>query len=84
MPHYEFYCEKCEKEVTLTMSIAERERGGFPLLAVGSGEAGREIEGPMVIVILGGLLTSTVLNSLVRPTLALRDGRFERRSVSVG
>jgi len=29
MPHYEFHCEKCEKEVTLTMSIAERERGGY-------------------------------------------------------
>ncbi len=57
---------------------------GLLPLAIGSGEAGREIEGPMVIVILGGLLTSTVLNSLVRPTLALRDGRFERRSVSVG
>ncbi len=29
MPHYEFYCEKCEKEVTLTLSIAERERGAY-------------------------------------------------------
>ncbi len=29
MSHYEFYCEKCEKEVTLTVSIAERERGGY-------------------------------------------------------
>jgi Cu/Ag efflux pump CusA len=57
---------------------------GLLPLAIGRGEVGREIEGPMVIVILGGLLTSTVLNSLVRPTLALRDGRFERRSVSVG
>jgi len=38
----------------------------------------------MAIVILGGLLTSTVLNLLVLPTLALRDGRFERSSVSVG
>jgi Cu/Ag efflux pump CusA len=38
----------------------------------------------MAIVILGGLLTSTVLNLLVLPTLALRYGRFERQSVSVG
>jgi putative FmdB family regulatory protein len=29
MPHYEFYCEKCKKEVTLTLSIAERERGDY-------------------------------------------------------
>ncbi len=27
MPHYEFYCEKCRKEVTMTLSISERERG---------------------------------------------------------
>ncbi|OOO02605.1 MAG: Cobalt-zinc-cadmium resistance protein CzcA [Chromatiales bacterium USCg_Taylor] len=48
-------------------------------IAIGSAEAGHEIEGPMAIVILGGLLTSTVLNLLVLPTLALRYGRFERR-----
>jgi Cu/Ag efflux pump CusA len=53
-------------------------------LAIGSGEAGREIEGPMAIVILGGLLTSMALNLLVLSTLALRDGRFERPSGSVG
>ena len=45
-------------------------------LALGTGEAGREIEGPMAIVILGGLITSTALNLLVLPTLALRYGRF--------
>jgi Cu/Ag efflux pump CusA len=32
----------------------------------------------MAIVILGGLVTSTLLNLLVLPTLALRFGRFER------
>jgi Cu/Ag efflux pump CusA len=50
---------------------------GLLPLALGSGEAGREIEGPMATVILGGLLTSTVLNLLVLPTLALRYGKFE-------
>lgn len=51
---------------------------GFGLLplALGSGQAGREIEGPMAIVILGGLVTSTALNLLVLPTLAARFGRF--------
>ena len=51
---------------------------GLLPLALGSGDPGREIEGPMAIVILGGLLTSTVLNLLVLPTLALRYGRFEK------
>jgi CzcA family heavy metal efflux pump len=54
---------------------------GLLPLALGSGEAGREIEGPMALVILGGLLTSTLLNLLVLPTLALRYGRFGGTSV---
>lgn len=49
---------------------------GLLPLALGSGQPGKEIEGPMAIVILGGLATSTVLNLLVLPTLALRYGRF--------
>jgi Cu/Ag efflux pump CusA len=48
-------------------------------LALGSGDPGREVEGPMAIVILGGLVTSTSLNLLVLPELALRFGRFERQ-----
>lgn len=48
-------------------------------LALGSGDPGREIEGPMAIVILGGLITSTILNLLVLPTLAFRFGSFETR-----
>jgi Cu/Ag efflux pump CusA len=51
---------------------------GLLPLAVGSGAPGREVEGPMAIIILGGLTTSTALNLLVLPTLALRYGRFER------
>ncbi len=51
--------------------------GLFPL-AIGSGAAGQEIEGPLAIVILGGLITSTALNLLVLPALALRFGRFEK------
>jgi Cu/Ag efflux pump CusA len=57
---------------------------GLLPLALGSGNSGREIEGPMAIVILGGLITSTVLNLLVLPTLALRYGRFEREAEAVG
>ena len=51
---------------------------GLLPLAIGSGDPGREIEGPMAIVILGGLLTSTTLNLLVLPTLAVRYGSFEK------
>lgn len=47
-------------------------------LAIGSGEPGREIEGPMAIIIVGGLITSTLLNLLVLPAILLRFGRFER------
>ena len=53
---------------------------GLLPIAIGSGEPGREIEGPMAIVILGGLITSTALNLLVLPTLAVRYGRFEKNA----
>ena len=36
-------------------------------LALESGEAGREVQGPMAQVILGGLITSTLLNLLIFP-----------------
>src|SRR2546422_5706938 len=49
---------------------------GLLPIAIGSGDPGREIEGPMAIVILAGLVTSTALNLLVLPTLAVRYGRF--------
>lgn len=38
--------------------------------------AGQEIEGPMAIVILGGLISSTLLNLLLLPALSLKFGRF--------
>ncbi len=49
---------------------------GLLPVALASGQAGGEIDGPMAVVILGGLVTSTALNLLVLPTLALRYGRF--------
>ena len=49
---------------------------GLLPLVIGSGEPGREIEGPMASIIMGGLLTSTVLNLLILPALLLRFGRF--------
>src|SRR6185503_12704963 len=64
-----------ERLMPILMTATVTALGLLPL-AIGSGEAGREIEGPMAIVILGGLITSTVLNLLVIPSLALRFGRF--------
>ena len=47
---------------------------GLLPIAIGSGEAGREIEGPMALVILGGLVTSTAMNLVVLPALYRRFG----------
>ena len=47
---------------------------GLLPIALGSGEAGREVEGPMALVILGGLVTSTALNLFVLPLLYRRFG----------
>jgi CzcA family heavy metal efflux pump len=44
-------------------------------LAFGGGKPGSEIQTPMAIVILCGLISSTALNMLVVPTLYLRFGR---------
>lgn len=70
-----------ERLVPILMTALVTALGLLPM-AIGSGSAGREIEGPMAIVILGGLFTSTVLNLLVLPTLALRYGRFTALSSS--
>ena len=69
-----------ERLAPILMTASVTALGLLPL-AIGSGAPGREIEGPMAIVILGGLVTSTALNLLVLPTLAFRYGRFERRKI---
>jgi Cu/Ag efflux pump CusA len=51
---------------------------GLLPLAAGSGQPGREIEGPMATIIVGGLITSTILNLLILPTIMLHFGRFEK------
>ncbi|MCJ2087462.1 efflux RND transporter permease subunit [Methylobacterium sp. E-005] len=54
---------------------------GLLPLALGAGEPGREIEGPMALVILGGLVSSTILNLLVLPVLAERFARFRPATI---
>lgn len=51
---------------------------GLLPLAAGSGQPGREIEGPMATIIVGGLITSTILNLLILPTIMLHFGKFEK------
>jgi CzcA family heavy metal efflux pump len=64
-----------ERLVPILMTALVTGLGLLPV-ALGGDEAGREVEGPMALVILGGLATSTLLNLLVLPTLALRFGAF--------
>jgi len=65
-----------ERLLPILMTATVTALGVLPL-AVASETPGREIEGPMAIIILGGLVTSTILNLLVLPSLAFRYGRFE-------
>lgn len=48
---------------------------GLIPLAIGVGEPGKEIQQPMAVVILGGIVSSTVLNMIVLPALYLKYGR---------
>ena len=50
---------------------------GLLPIAVSVGEPGRELQQPMAAVILGGLISSTILNLIVIPTLFLKFGRHE-------
>ncbi len=50
-------------------------------LALSAGQPGSEIQAPMAVVILWGLLSSTVLNMIVVPALYLRFGSIGRRVV---
>ncbi len=72
----------CDRLAPILMTSLVTGLGLLPL-ALGQHAPGREIEGPMAVVILGGLLTSMALNLLVLPTLAARFGRFENTSAAV-
>ena len=51
-------------------------------LALGAGKPGSELEAPMAIVILFGLLSSTFLNMVVVPAVYFRFGRNAKNSAS--
>jgi Cu/Ag efflux pump CusA len=60
-----------ERLIPILMTAVGTALGLLPL-ALGSSRAGQEIEGPKAITVLGGLLSSTILNLLVLPALAQR------------
>ena len=62
-----------ERLVPILMTALVTGLGLAPLI-IGLGHAGYEIEGPMAITVLGGLVSSTILNLLVMPALAERFG----------
>jgi Cu/Ag efflux pump CusA len=47
---------------------------GLLPIAISVGEPGRELEQPMAVIILGGLVTSTLLNMIVIPALYFKFG----------
>jgi CzcA family heavy metal efflux pump len=66
-----------ERLVPILMTAAVTALGLAPL-AIGLHRPGQEIEGPMAVTVLGGLLSSTLLNLLVLPALAQRFVRLRR------
>jgi Cu/Ag efflux pump CusA len=49
-------------------------------IAAGMGKPGSEIQAPMALVILFGLLTSTALNMVVVPAVFLAAGRYKTKN----
>jgi CzcA family heavy metal efflux pump len=68
-----------ERLTPIVMTALVTGLGVLPL-ALSSGQAGREIQGPMAVVILGGLITSTIASLVVLPVLAWRYGRAPMES----
>ena len=63
-----------ERVTPILMTALVTGLGVLPL-AVSTGQPGREIQGPMAIVILGGLITSTLASLVLLPALTWRFGR---------
>jgi CzcA family heavy metal efflux pump len=68
-----------ERLVPILMTAAVTALGLLPL-AIGLNQPGQEIEGPMAVTVLGGLLSSTLLNLVVLPALAERFGGPRHRA----
>ena len=71
-----------ERLVPILMTVLTTGLALVPLLAAGS-IPGQEIEHPMALVILGGLITATLLNLFVVPSLYLRFAKSRRAAMLV-
>jgi CzcA family heavy metal efflux pump len=63
-----------ERLIPIVMTAAVTALGLAPL-AIGLNRPGQEIEGPMAVTVLGGLVSSTLLNLVLLPALAQRYAR---------
>tara|TARA_R100000935_G_scaffold57536_1_gene91685 strand:- start:1240 stop:4353 length:3114 start_codon:yes stop_codon:yes gene_type:complete len=63
-----------ERIVPITMTALTTALALMPIILTGN-KSGQEIEFPMAVVILGGILTSTLLNLLFMPAIYLKWGR---------
>ncbi len=64
-----------ERVVPIVMTALVTALGLLPI-ALSAQRPGGEIDGPMAVVILGGLVSSTTLNLFLMPLLCLRFGVF--------
>jgi len=51
-------------------------------IAINADSPGREIMGPMAAIIIGGLISSTLLTLLVLPSVMLRYGEFNKQRLT--
>jgi CzcA family heavy metal efflux pump len=72
-----------ERLIPISMTVLTTGLALLPLI-IGGEISGQEIEYPMAIVILGGLITATLLNLLVVPSLYLRFAKPSGRAGRLG
>jgi Cu/Ag efflux pump CusA len=71
-----------ERLVPIMMTVLTTGFALIPLLVAGS-IPGQEIEHPMAVVFFGGLVTATLLNLFVVPSLYLRFAKSRRPQLQV-